>query len=116
FGRVQESGRIATEMVARDIRMADYWGCARTTASITDNLDATQFSAELNPTGAPGVEVQDNVATGTEFGSVTVKGGTDTLTLRSSRSIPAAKITHAMATTAATIRLQVGANIPRGTV
>ncbi|MDH5233162.1 MAG: prepilin-type N-terminal cleavage/methylation domain-containing protein, partial [Gammaproteobacteria bacterium] len=27
FSRVQEGGRISMEMIARDIRMADHWGC-----------------------------------------------------------------------------------------
>lgn len=35
FVEVQEAGRIAADLLARDIRMADYWGCTDT-SNITD--------------------------------------------------------------------------------
>lgn len=38
--RMQESGRMALEIMSRDIRMADFWGCASTVSRVTNNLDA----------------------------------------------------------------------------
>ena len=37
--RVQESGRFAMDLLSRDIRMADFWGCAKSITQITNNLD-----------------------------------------------------------------------------
>lgn len=37
--RMQESGRMALEVIARDIRMADFWGCASDIDNVVNNLD-----------------------------------------------------------------------------
>ena len=37
--RMQESGRMALEVLARDIRMADFWGCSSRRINMTNNLD-----------------------------------------------------------------------------
>ncbi len=37
--RMQESGRMALEVIARDARMADYWGCLSDTTTVVNNLD-----------------------------------------------------------------------------
>ncbi len=37
--RMQETGRMAIEILARDIRMADFWGCASDIANVTNNLN-----------------------------------------------------------------------------
>ena len=39
--RMQESGRMALEVLARDIRMADFWGCASDPSTFVNNLDST---------------------------------------------------------------------------
>jgi len=39
--RMQENGRMALEIVARDIRMADFWGCASDVDKVVNNLDNT---------------------------------------------------------------------------
>ena len=36
--QLQENGRFATEILARDIRMADFWGCANGIDKVTNNL------------------------------------------------------------------------------
>ena len=67
--RMQESGRMALEVIGRDIRMADYWGCASKTDSITNNLD---------PAGAGFIDFDTGGVVGIEGGP----GVPDTLTLR----------------------------------
>lgn len=37
--RMQESGRMALEVIARDARMADFWGCLSDTATVVNNLN-----------------------------------------------------------------------------
>lgn len=37
--RMQENGRMALEIMGRDIRMADFWGCAASGSNVTNNLD-----------------------------------------------------------------------------
>jgi type IV pilus assembly protein PilW len=39
--RMQETGRMALEVLSRDIRMADFWGCASDLTNIVNNLDNT---------------------------------------------------------------------------
>ena len=41
FSRVQEHGRMSMELMVRDIRMADYWGCANEFSLITNNLNSS---------------------------------------------------------------------------
>jgi type IV pilus assembly protein PilW len=38
--RMQEGGRMALEVIARDARMADFWGCLSDTAKVVNNLDS----------------------------------------------------------------------------
>lgn len=37
--RMQENGRMGLEVIARDVRMADFWGCASGITDIVNNLD-----------------------------------------------------------------------------
>ena len=39
--RMQENGRMALEVLSRDIRMADFWGCASDPSNFVNNLDET---------------------------------------------------------------------------
>jgi type IV pilus assembly protein PilW len=41
ISRMQENGRMALEVISRDARMADFWGCAADIANVTNNLDST---------------------------------------------------------------------------
>lgn len=68
--RMQESGRMGLEIIGRDIRMADFWGCASKTNSVVNNLDSTGSGFIDFATGGVG---------GTEGGA----GVPDTLILRS---------------------------------
>jgi len=40
--RMQEDGRMALEVISRDIRMAGFWGCAGEISNVVNNLDNAQ--------------------------------------------------------------------------
>ncbi len=40
--RMQENGRMALEVISRDIRMADFWGCSGNISNVVNNLDSAQ--------------------------------------------------------------------------
>ena len=67
--RLQETGRMALEIMARDIRMADFWGCASDIINVVNNL---------NSGGVGYIDFSNGGVNGTEGGS----GAPDTLTLR----------------------------------
>ena len=69
MSRVQEAGRFAIDILSKDIRMADFWGCASSLSKITNNL---------NPAGSgyAGFEFANGVA-----GEDGVSGGPDSITL-----------------------------------
>ncbi len=68
--RMQESGRMALEVISRDVRMADFWGCASDVTNVVNNLDAGG--------GAGYIDFQAGGLGGTEGGA----GVPDTLILR----------------------------------
>ncbi|MEX1032057.1 MAG: PilW family protein [Cellvibrionaceae bacterium] len=80
FARVQESGRIATDMLARDIRNADYWGCAPDASGIISNLNPGAGNY-LDSLLGGGLDGENDVVT-EEVGGLDVIAGTDTLILR----------------------------------
>lgn len=84
YSRVQESGRFATDFLAMEIRMADYWGCAQGRGSIQNHLDASDtpdYKARIHGEfGGNGVRGKKNVTDETEGGKP-VLPGTDMLTL-----------------------------------
>lgn len=87
FARVQESGRIASEIIARDIRMADYWGCLPDESGINSLLDTTDTdydASEMDFLTGGGVSGQTVTAAGTmvvgDVISKEVKVGTDMIT------------------------------------
>ena len=72
--RMQETGRMALEMIARDVRMADFWGCTTDVATVSNHLNPAGGSDYID-FGAGGV-------LGTEGGagvpdSISVRGGTN---------------------------------------
>jgi len=67
--RMQENGRMGLEVIARDVRMADFWGCASDITNIVNNLDNS---------GAGFVDFAGGGIGGTEGAS----GAPDTLILR----------------------------------
>lgn len=47
LARVQENGRFALEFLSRDIRMADFWGCANL-GNVTNNLNSAGGTGYIN--------------------------------------------------------------------
>ncbi|MBB3170123.1 PilW family protein [Simiduia aestuariiviva] len=124
YAEVQESGRIATEFIARDIRMADYWGCAPDSDSIYDHLDASDpdYAAMAGDlVGKDAIEGEDDIpaAPVKQINSITVKPATDTITLRGSLPMSGVKIVDPyMVEVSATIHLSIapGVSVPKGAI
>lgn len=76
--QAQENGRFATEILSRDIRMADYWGCAYNIGLVTNNLDRGN---PADPVPAGYVDFAAGGINGTEGGansdSLVLRGGYD---------------------------------------
>lgn len=87
FVEVQEAGRIAADLLARDIRMADYWGCTDT-SNITDHLNNSDsdYTTVDDIEGAPGLAARVAAANDAQIGGRSPLVGTTILTLRGSRS------------------------------
>ena len=71
ISRMQENGRMALEVISRDVRMADFWGCAATSFNITNNL---------NSANAGFIDFSDGGIAGTDGGgnspdSIVIRGG-----------------------------------------
>jgi type IV pilus assembly protein PilW len=118
FSRVQENGRIATELLTRDIRGADYWGCAGDIGSITNHLDTTDsaYNASILPTAGRGVDGANNVVSQTISG-ITVKDATDTLTLRGAGSLSGVRVESPyMPPNSATIHINKDTPIAEGDI
>lgn len=111
FSRVQESGRMSTELLTRDIRAADFWGCIHDTGLI-NNLESS--TSIVVPSGQQGVAGIENYTAATQIGGITVNSGTDTLTLRGSTGFSDAKIESAMVSATANITFTAGSGIASG--
>jgi type IV pilus assembly protein PilW len=70
LSRVQENGRMALQLLAREIRQADYFGCQDNLTSVFSQLNTT---AGFDPLGDGGLDVSDD----------TGPNDTDSITLRS---------------------------------
>lgn len=86
FSQVQENGRMAVEILTKDIRIADFWGCIPDSKSIMNNLDinSPNYVAAIHDFGDGGLGGINNVTSQT-IGGKTVLAGTDVLILRGSR-------------------------------
>lgn len=116
FSRVQENGRLATELMIRDIRGADYWGCSADMTNITNNLNtapSSGYDASILPTAGKAIDGSNNVTSKTISG-ISVVDNTDTLILRGATSIPGVKINTAMSTTDESIQIKITNSIPEG--
>jgi len=116
FSRVQENGRLATELIIRDIRGADYWGCVGNIGEITNHLDTgdSNYNASLLPVDGNGIGGSNDVTSQT-ISSINVKDNTDILVLRGASSMSSIKITKPyMPTTSAVIQINTGNSIAKG--
>ncbi|GLS92600.1 pilus assembly protein PilW [Psychromonas marina] len=109
FARVQEKGRIGAELIIRDIRGADYWGCARDFTSIANSLNITPVSLGA---GVEGIGDAHSI----EIDGISVKDETDILTIRGARSIEGVKIETAMLTTQSDISVTTDNTIDKGEI
>lgn len=117
---VQEGGRIGLELISRDIRMADFWGCMPDPSSIVNHLDTTDSDydpTKHNPTTSKGLDGANDVGTLT-IGGITVRPGTDVLYLKGVAANPNVKIAPPyMPTVSADIKINTGVNtLPLGTL
>lgn len=73
--RMQESGRMALEVISRDIRMADYWGCASDATNVVNNLDTGGTGYVDFTTGGIGGTENSGGLPGTD--TLILRGGVD---------------------------------------
>jgi len=89
FSRVQESARLAMDMLSRDIRAADYWGCYRDRSAhaltVTNRLDTTDTDY-VDWIGSRAVSGNNNI-TSLTIGTKAVLAGTDTIMLKTSADL-----------------------------
>lgn len=123
FARVQESGRFATDLLTKEIRMADYWGCAPDEGSINNHLDPTDTdylgSTAKNlyeKIGADGIFGIDNAGAGVTVGARTVLPGTDTLTLRGADDACAGTGRMVPSLTAASLHVSQNCQVEEGEI
>ncbi len=94
FARVQENGRMSIELMIRDIRGAGFWGCYRGDTAINNLLDTEDenYDDSLLPDDQATVAGENNVSANTSIAGITVKEGSDTLTLRGAKSFSEIKL------------------------
>lgn len=119
FVEVQESGRIASELLTREIRMADYWGCLKLTSDINNMLDTSDEDySDYQYDNASGITADNNVSSAyADVGGVAVKPGTDVLTIKGSKRLNGFAIGKASKSGSATIHVLRGqVSLDKGTV
>lgn len=122
LSEVQEGGRFAVEIISRDIRMANSWGCNQNrhavdlTDTVVEDLTALPLATGVQVQWGRGGVVGTNNVGALTVGTVTVAPGTDEFSLRGSFIIPNAIIRQPyMTNSASNIIVAVGADIPVGT-
>ena len=109
---IQETGRIAGDIVTRSVRNADYWGCVDL-ENVFNNLDDTDaaYSDDLVGFGR-GVEGTDNNADASDG----IVDGTDTLTLRGTRGSRGIQIDSPMPNSSAVLDVTTVAGLAEGDI
>ncbi len=102
LSRIQENGRMALQLLARDIRQADYVGCQDNLTSVNSTLNA---GGTYDPLADGGIDVSDGGST-----------GTDGITLRSVNTNEDLYLTSQPTTTAATLQVNQEGAVPQGTI
>lgn len=112
---VQEGGRIATELMARDIRMADFWGCMNTSSNVTNHIDMST-APDLDYANSSAVSGDFDVDDGTFIQQTTgdtpsatkytLVAGSDTLTLRGAYTVADVRLSRTDVPTSANIKLE----------
>lgn len=125
FSRVQESGRVAIDLLSRDIRMADYWGCEPKSAStkygktVNSLVDLSSAPAEMQALeGAflakAGLQFVNDSGPSDKVGGIEVKEDTDRLTLIGSKPLYGGAVRQKMPSHSAIVHVHKGANIAPG--
>jgi type IV pilus assembly protein PilW len=118
--QVQDTGRLSLELMSRDIRNADYWGCAGDISRVSTSINtlAGGYDSDLHGFGLAaqvGIRANDNVAAGFQVGGANVRVGTDVLHLRSMAS-QGLSIAQSMPSTAANLFLTDNNDIAEGDI
>ncbi len=94
YSRVQENGRMSLQLLSRDIRGAGFLGCYRGDTAINNLLDTEDedYDDSLLPSDQATVAGEDNVSANTSIAGITVKEGSDTLTLHGAQSFADIKL------------------------
>jgi len=71
--RMQETGRMALEILSRDVRMADFWGCAADISNVTNHLNSA--NSGFIDFGAGGLDATEGAAGAPD--SLVLRGGAD---------------------------------------
>lgn len=109
---VQETARIAADVMTRSIRNADFWGCVNLD-NVFNNLDDTHSSYSTDILGfTAGVEGTDNNADASD----SIVDGTDTLTLRGTRGSQGIQIASPMPNASAILDVNSASGISVGDV
>jgi len=110
FSQVQENGRMVVELISREIRGADYFGCLVGGDAIQVNLNGG-YDTSLFDFSTGGIGGANDVPAGTTVGNKTVVEGTDALVLRgaSDKGIKIEK--PYMPTTAAALHISADSGI-----
>ncbi len=103
LSRVQENGRMALQLLAREIRQADYFGCQDNLTSVFSQLNPT---AGFDPLGDGGVDVADN----------TGPNDTDGITLRAAKADDDLYLTNQPSGSAETLTLNEPRAVAQGDV
>lgn len=104
---VQETGRIATDIISRSVRNADYWGCVDL-ANVFNNLDDSDAAFDADKLGfGQGVEGSDNNTDTTD----NILDGTDSLTLRGTRGSRGIQIDSPMPNSSAILDVTTAAGL-----
>ncbi|NOX10045.1 MAG: prepilin-type N-terminal cleavage/methylation domain-containing protein [Gammaproteobacteria bacterium] len=104
ISRIQENGRFAMDFLARNARMADFWGC---------NRDMSNFNNLLNPVSAGYIDFMGGGVDGTDN---TGLNGSDTLIIRGAIGSGIMVETPYMNTNAANIKVNANNGLQQNDV
>jgi len=118
FSEVQEAGRISKELMARDIRMAYFWGCGLNPDDVFDHLDSgdSNYDPTYDPTNWDGVGGQESVSSLTING-INVVDSSDVLELSGASNASNTKVVSPyMNTSAAALHVNTGNALAKGDI
>jgi len=115
FSQVQENGRMVVELISREIRRADFFGCLPDGNAIQVNLNAG-YDADIYDFSSGGIGGANNAGASDVIGGKTLVAGTDTLVLRGTKNDGVNIEKPYMPTPAGDIHVNTGSGIQRNDV